>query len=159
MPYEPDQVNRENAPRSTPARYLFAFAAALAVVFVSARIDWSRRADLEATEYPTGLGDGAYYDPAVSMGTEPDIWAPNLKFTYQGEDHALYRRTFGGIEKDDGSMIAVAPESTGRYRVYTERAALEGETEVRFFLKVEEGAYIEFGDRKYQKDRELPPGH
>ena len=129
-------VSNSNTVRDTPGRILLAWS----VLFVSVVIlAW--RIHLHAdqydwVEYPTALGDAAYYS---QLGTN-DFYEPNLKFA--GHEKGLYRRLHQPTRRNDARMIRLGPESTGRFNVYRD-------TDNRLFLKTGDDAYIEFGERLF----------
>ena len=129
-------MSNSNTIRDTPGRILLAWAVLfVSVVILAWRIhlhpdqyDW--------TEYPTALGDSSYYS---SIGSN-DFFEPNLKFASQ--EKGLYRRLHQPTRRDDALMTRLGPESTRRFNVYQDPKG-------RIFLKSNEDAYIEFGERLF----------
>lgn len=139
-----------NESRDTPGRVLILWVIlVLSVVVFSWRLHFAG-AEFNWVEYPTGLGDTRYY---VAMIGENDFFGPNLKF--KGHEKGLFRRTFNPLKRDDARMRKVGVDSTGRHFVYMEMASQEPAPDKGarrsgpFFLKSDENAYIEFGERKY----------
>ncbi|MCP5557068.1 MAG: hypothetical protein H7A55_04895 [Verrucomicrobiaceae bacterium] len=129
-------MSNSNTVRDTPGRILLAWSVLfVSVVILAWRIhlhpnqyDW--------VEYPTALGDGAYYS---RIGAN-DFFEPNLKFP--GQEKGLYRRLHQPTRRNDARMTRMGPESTGRFNVYRD-------TDNRIFMKTGDDAYIEFGERLY----------
>lgn|GEM_PF-729558 len=144
----------QNTHRMTAARMLLVFAVAMFAVSLFALQIRAKREALEWVEYSTALGDVDYY-PTEGAGLVGgnDFWEPSLKFSER--PNGLYRRNFQGQSYDDGKMVLVDREATGRHNVYT--PSLRGSDrfepaqmgERRYFLKSGENLYIEFGPRKY----------
>ena len=123
------------------------------LVILSWRIH-ANRGEYDWAEYPTGLGDDRCY---TSLGKQ-DFFEPNLKFA--GHEGGLYRRNFKAVRREDADMVKLALESTGRFFVYTDEEPQERSkvASPRFYLKVADGEYLEFGERKYypSADEALP---
>ncbi len=140
-----------NLHRLTASRILLVFAVALFIVSLLALQIRLKRAQLEWIEYPTALGDQDFYDPAKGIGTN-DFHEPNLKFP--GRPEGIFRRSRDSSQRPDAEMLAVGRDLTGAFTVYTPRQSeglqshsLQSEKR-RYFLKVAEDHYIEFGERK-----------
>lgn len=116
----------------------------LPLVILSWRIH-ANQMDYDWAEYPTGLGDDRCY---TSLGKQ-DFFEPNLKFA--GHVNGLYRRNFKAVRREDANMTKVCLESTGRFFVYTDGDPDRPSQEAshRFYLKVADGEYLEFGERRY----------
>lgn len=131
-----------NVRRGTPGRLLLVWSCLLPVLVLFAWRVHAHRSSFEWVEYPTGLGDSAYY---TALGKN-DYYEPNLRVPGRGE--GLYRRMVNPVDRMDERMIKVAREQEGRVFVYSdaERAA---ESSTRFFVKSGEDRYLEFGQRKF----------
>lgn len=137
-----------NVIRDTPGRLLMAWALLFSsVVLLSWRIH-VHRAEYDWLEYPTALGDNAYYRLETGSGLGGnDFFEGNLKFELGGEEVVLFRQLHKPTRRRDVSMRKVVKESTDRHYVYTD-AVRDGETS-RFYLKSGEDEYITFGERLF----------
>jgi hypothetical protein len=137
-----------NVIRDTPGRLLMAWALLFSsLVLLSWRVH-VHRSEYDWLEYPTALGDRAYYGTAVGDGLGPnDFFEANLKFEVSGTDFELFRRLHQPTRRRDVSMRKVARENTGRFYVYTDGALDEDGT--KFFLKAGEDRYVTFGKRVF----------
>lgn len=155
----PDGVAGGNAIRDTPGRLLLAWAILFSsLVLLSWRIHVHRQ-EYDWLEYPSALGDEAYYDAkAAGVLGGNDFFEPNLKFSAGGTEAALYRRLHHPTRRRDVAMRKVAKEESGRFFVYTD--AVAGEGGWRFYLKAGEDRYVEFGERVFYPSYEqtLRPG-
>jgi len=134
-----------NQLRDTPGRLLLGWAVLLsALVILSWRI-YLHPADYEWTEYPTALGDTAFYS---GLGPEDDRYEANLKFA--GQEKGLFRRVEGTVEMDDSVMFKIAKESTGRCFVY-KPVTVTRDAEPPVYLKAGDNRYVEFGAKKFYK--------
>jgi hypothetical protein len=140
----------ENIQRDTSGRLLVAWAFLFTALVVLAWRIHLHPADYEWTEYPTALGDTAFY---TLLGPDDDRYEPNLKFDAQGK--GLFRRVEGTVEMDDAVMFKIAKESSGRCYVYKPVTAGRG-AEPPVYLKAADGRYVEFGVKKYYKPY-VPP--
>jgi hypothetical protein len=132
-----------NELRDTPGRMMLLWAALLLPLVIFA---WRVRlggGDYDWVEYPTALGDRAYY---TAMIGENDLLEPNLRFT--GHEKGLFRRQFDPRPRDDASMRKIEREATGRHFVYTDSKP-RADKQARYYLKTAENSFIEFGERKY----------
>lgn len=137
-----------NTLRDTPGRLLLAWS----LLFTSLVLfSWRVRihhADYDWLEYPTALGDKAWYDPAPGRGLGTnDFFEANLRFELGGQAQALFRRLHHPTRRRDSAMRKVAREEGGRFYVYQD-ARDDGPLK-RFYLKTGEDRYIEFGARLY----------
>ncbi len=137
-----------NVIRDTPGRLLLTWAILFAfLVLLSWRVH-VHHADYDWLEYPTALGDNDWYDPAPGKGLGGnDFFEPNLRFTAEGRPQVLFRHLHQPTTRRDVTMRKVAREESGRHFVYVEEKPADSGT--RFFLKVEEDRYIEFGERLF----------
>lgn len=134
-----------NQLRDTPGRLLLGWAVLLsALVILSWRI-YLHPADYEWTEYPTALGDTAFYS---GLGPADDRYEANLKFA--GQEKGLFRRVEGTVEMDDSVMFKIAKESTGRCFVY-KPVTVTRDDEPPVYLKAGDNRYVEFGAKKFYK--------
>lgn len=134
-----------NELRDTPGRLLLGWAVLFSALVVLAWRIHLHPADYEWTEYPTALGDSAFY---TQLGPDDDRYEPNLKFT--GQEKGLFRRVEGTVEMDDAVMFKIAKENSGRCFVYKPVTAGR-EAEPPVYLKAADGRYVEFGVKKYYK--------
>ncbi len=137
-----------NVIRDTPGRLLLAWG----LLFTSlVLLSWRVRvhhADYDWLEYPTALGDSAWYDPAPGRGLGAnDFFEPNLRFQLDGKPQALFRRLHQPTRRRDLTMRKRAREESGRFYVYADGHA--DEAGGRFYLKTGEDRYIEFGERLF----------
>lgn len=144
-----------NLHRLTASRILLVFAVALFVVSLLALQIRLKRDQLEWVEYPTALGDTDFYDPAGAIGAN-DFYEPNLRFAERPD--GIFRRNHKPQERRDEHMFSAGQDATGSYTIYTPRdreanrlRPVEGKNR-RYFLKVGEDRYVEFGERKYWPD-------
>ena len=137
-----------NELRDTPGRLLLGWAVLFSALVVLAWRIHLHPADYEWTEYPTALGDTAYYSV---LGPEDDRYDPNLKF--HGQEEGLYRRAEQPQSYDDAIMFKLARESGGRCHVYKPVTA-ERDSKPPVYLKVADNSYIEFGAKKYYRPYE-----
>ncbi len=135
-----------NTIRDTPGRLLLAWALLFtSLVLLSWRVH-VHHADYDWLEYPTALGDNAWYDPAPGRGLgSNDLFEGNLQFTLNGGALTLYRRLHQPTTRRDASMRKVARDAGDRHYVYRDPAGKEG----LFYLKTGEDRYIEFGERLF----------
>jgi len=135
-----------NAIRDTPGRLLMAWALLFSsLVLLSWRIH-VHRAEYDWLEYPTALGDKNYYRLEGGRGLgKNDFFEGNLQFTLEGEAVTLFRQLHQPTRRKDGQMRKVAKDVTGRFFVYTDEAAVGGES--KFYLKAGEDQYVTFGER------------
>lgn len=127
--------------RDTAGRLLFGWAVLMACLVILAwRIHWNA-GSYEWTEYPTALGDTAYY---TALGKD-DRYEPNL--TIPGRAKGLYRRNVDPLPFEDAAMLKLTLESTGQHQVY-QRAQDHGSSTASVYLKNGENRYVEFGTRK-----------
>ena len=134
--------------RDTPGRLLMAWALLFSsLVLLSWRIH-VHRAEYDWLEYPTALGDKNYYrlESGLGLGAN-DFFEGNLQFTLGGESVTLFRQLHQQTRRKDGRMRKVAKDVTGRFYVYTDEAAREGEN--KFYLKAGEDQYVTFGERLF----------
>ena len=135
-----------NTVRDTPGRLLLAWSLLFSsLVLLSWRIH-VHRAEYDWLEYPTALGDKAYYQPEGAGGLgQNDFFQPNLKFSVAGERLELYRQLQSPTRRRDVNMRRVAREESGRFYVYTDSKAVEEKP--RYYLKAGEDSYFAFGER------------
>jgi hypothetical protein len=134
-----------NQLRDTPGRLLLGWAVLFSALVLLA---WRIRlhpADYEWTEYPTALGDEAYY---TQLGPEDDRYEPNLKFAGQGS--GLFRRIEDTVVFDDAVMFKIARENLGKCLVYKPVTASR-DAEPPVYLKAGENRYVEFGGKKFYR--------
>lgn len=155
-----------NVIRDTPGRLLMVWAFLFAfLVLLSWRIH-VHRADYDWLEYPTALGDRAYYGLAKGEGLGgDDLVEANLRFVLDGEPQALFRRLVRPTRRKDVRMRKVARDESERFYIYTDEVAkadADGVVKPRFYLKAGEDAYIEFGEKvffpSFEATRQNPPG-
>ncbi len=94
----------------------------------------------------SGLGDSAYYESF----TNDDFHQAVLFFAQKPK--GSFRRSDELEPREDGSMLRLATENSGKYVVYTEaqpKTDEEGRKITRYFLKAGEGMYVEFGERNH----------
>ncbi len=133
---------RANEFRDTAGRLLLGWAVLMtSLVILAWRIHLNPQG-YEWTEYPTALGDTAYY---AALGKD-DKYEPNLRF--EGVREGLYRRTEHPVVFEDASMLKIGPEATGKHLVY-QRAEHYGNKLAPVYLKSGENRYMEFGARKF----------
>lgn len=138
----------ENIQRDTSGRLLLAWALLFTALVVLAWRIHLHPADYEWTEYPTALGDTAYY---TQLGPDDDRYEPNLKFP--GEEKGLFRRIEDTVAFPDASMMKVARENSGRLHVY-QRGPARRDAEAPVYLKAGEDRYVEFGAKKFYRPYE-----
>jgi len=137
-----------NEIRDTPGRLLMAWALLFSSLVLLAWRIHVHRAEYDWLEYPTALGDNAYYDPAAGRGLGGnDFFESNLRFVIDGKEQAAYRRLHEPTRRRDVRMRKVARDAGGRFYVYVDEAE-KAET-TRLYLKAGEDRYIEFGERLY----------
>lgn len=125
---------------------LLAFAVALLLAAFGA---WShsRQAAIIRVIVPlSGLGDAAYYTTI----SENDFYSPALVFPEI--PRGIFRRTVKPMHREDGKMLFVAKESSGKFSVYTDAKPKPGPTgglTRRWYLKTTDNHYVEFGERKF----------
>jgi len=162
------QSQTGNVMRDTPGRLLLVWALLFTfLVLLSWRIH-VHRADYDWLEYPTALGDTAYYRPELGAelpGGGDDRLEGNLRFRLGEETLVLYRRLVKPTRRKDVRMRKVAKEESGAFYVYTDavpKLDAEGRVKWRFYLKAGEDAYIEFGEKlffpTFEQTRSLPNG-
>lgn len=137
-----------NSIRDTPGRLLLAWG----LLFTSlVLLSWRVRvhhADYDWLEYPTALGDTAWYDPAPGRGLAGnDFHQANLRFTLSGKPQEAYRRLHQPTRRRDLAMRKVAREESGRFYVYADSGS--SGTRKSVYLKTGEDQYIEFGERRF----------
>ena len=138
----------DNVIRDTPGRLLLAWG----LLFTSlVLLSWRVRvhhADYDWLEYPTALGDTAWYDPTPGRGLAAnDFFDPNLRFNLAGKPQEAYRRLHQPTRRRDLSMRKVARDESGRFYVYADSRSSESPR--RYYLKTGEDRYIEFGERLF----------
>ena len=144
-----------NELRDTPGRLMLLWAAFVVPLVIFAWRVHLAPDDYGWAEYPTALGDKAYYQAMIGAN---DFLEPNLRFT--GHEKGLFRRQFNPETRDDSDMWKIEKESTGRHFVYTDartRPQSGSPPPKRYFLKAGENAYLEFGARKYYPADPLGP--
>lgn len=133
---------RANEFRDTAGRLLLGWAVLLtALVILAWRIHLNPQG-YEWTEYPTALGDTAYY---TSLGKD-DRYEPNLR--YEGSPQGLYRRVEEPVTLEDAAMLKLAREPAGGHLVYQKAQDFESKA-APVYLKSGENRYVEFGARKF----------
>ncbi|MCB1227913.1 MAG: hypothetical protein KDK99_19000 [Verrucomicrobiales bacterium] len=153
-----------NIIRDTPGLLLLIWGGLMSsLVLLSWRIHL-RASEYDWLEFPTALGDRAYYDPGptgdveglVRNGSaqplgENDFFEANLVFEKEGERLALYRRLHRPTHRDDARMLKVARDQTGRFHVYqkAEAGTRQRQASGPYYLKAAEDAFIEFGEKKF----------
>lgn len=135
-----------NQLRDTPGRLLLGWAVLLSALVILAWRIHLHPADYEWSEYPTALGDTAFY---TLLGPEDDRYEPNLKF--HGNEKGLFRRVEQSLPMDDAMMYKIAKEGSGRWFVYKPVTARR-DPEPPVYLKSDNDRYIEFGARKFYKN-------
>jgi hypothetical protein len=151
------EVGGGNVLRDTPGRLLMGWALLFsAVVLLSWRVQ-VHRAEWEWLEYPTGLGDGVWYDAGAGLRgvAVEDFYAANLVFTWEGRRYELFRRLHEPTRRKDARMVKVGRDQESGLVVYREEKRVEP---VRFFLKAGDGLYLEFGERLYYQRYEQVKG-
>ncbi|MBE7497206.1 MAG: hypothetical protein HS117_19870 [Verrucomicrobiaceae bacterium] len=133
-----------NELRDTPGRLLLGWTLLLPALVILAWRIHLHPADYEWTEYPTALGDTAYYS---HIGPDDDRYTPNLKF---GGGEGWFRRVESPQTMDDAVMFKLGRDATGRYLVYQPATAAPG-AQPPFYLKAGENSYVEFGSRKFYR--------
>jgi hypothetical protein len=133
-----------NIIRDTPGRLLLGWAALLSTLVILAWRIHLHPADYEWTEYPTALGDVAYY---TAIGAE-DLYEANLKLP--GEEKGHFRRSEVTMTRDDAGMMKLRREASGRFFIYKPAGEVMDGTPP-LYLKAGENAYVEFGPRKFYK--------
>ena len=134
-----------NELRDTPGRLLLGWAVLFSALVLLAWRIHLHPADYEWTEYPTALGDEAWY---TQIGPEDDRYEPNLKF--EGLRGGLFRHIEDTVTMDDAVMFKLARESTGRFFVYKPVTAAR-DAEPPLYLKAGENRYVEFGAKRFYK--------
>ena len=138
-----------NLQRGTAGRFLLGWALLMSGALLFAWRVQLHPADYSWVEWPTALGDRTYYGKI----SDNDFYQPVLRF--EGHDQGLYRRTVNPVPRDDARMMRLAREATGTFFVYT-----EPKHQQRFFLKVADDRYVEFGERlfwpEYQPPKAIP---
>ncbi len=144
-----DMPPAANVIRDTPGRLLLAWALLFTSLVLFAWRVHVHHADYDWLEYPTALGDNAWYDPAPGRGlSENDLFEAGLKFTLDGKPRALFRRLQHPTRRRDVTMRKVARDDSGRFLIYADTADSDG-AGTRFYLKTGEDSYIEFGERLF----------
>ncbi len=138
----PSTTGEGNELRDTPGRLLLGWAVLMVSLVILAWRVHLNPADYEWTEYPTALGDTAYY---TALGTE-DRYEPNLRLA--GREKGLYLRSAEAVTFDDATMLKLTRESTGRHLVYqrAEDFGVDAAPAI-VYLKSGENRYVEFGAR------------
>jgi hypothetical protein len=95
----------------------------------------------DSSDYPTALGDTAYYTQPMSEGGN-DFYEPALHFPAAPE--GLFRQTVNPIVKADRLMLARGTEASGKHTVYVEKKRPDSG---RYFLKTADDHYVAFGQR------------
>ena len=154
-------MSSDNQVRDTPGRLLLGWGVLLSsLVLLSWRIHL-HQAEYDWVEYPTALGDRAYYEvgpsgeienwvrngPGRALG-EVDFYQPNLKFELEGKSFELFRRMHQPTPRDDARMRKVAMDRTGQFYIYTDSKTKDGVAS-RYYLKAAEDGFIEFGEKKF----------
>ncbi|MFN7562125.1 MAG: hypothetical protein ACK5TH_10130 [Prosthecobacter sp.] len=134
-----------NQLRDTPGRLLLGWAVLLSALVILAWRIHLHPADYEWTEYPTALGDSAFYS---ELGPEDDRYEANLRFA--GQEKGLFRRIEDMVAMEDAVMFKIAKESTGRCFVYKPVSAPR-DAEPPVYLKAGDNLYVEFGAKKFYK--------
>ena len=138
-----------NLQRGTAGRFLLGWALLMSGGLLLAWRVQLHPGDYQWVEWPTALGDRAYYGKI----SDNDFYQAVLRF--EGQDEGLYRRTVNPLRRDDARMMRVGKESTGTFFVY-----IEPKHPNRFFLKAAENRYVEFGERlfwpEYQPPKAIP---
>ena len=131
-----------NIRRNTPERFLLGFTVAALVVAVLAFLMRGDRDRIEWVDYPTALGDRAYYS---ALG-DNDLHEANLRIAGQELPSGHFRQSLEPVPYDDATMVRVGREAEGRHTVYQ---PAEGNTRNLYFLKAGENLYHAFGERKH----------
>ena len=134
----------DNQSADTPARILIVFVVIAGIITCWAVYDLVERQKLEGVEYPTGIGDRAYYRTPLG---DDDFANPNLKFP--GREQGFFRLNLNPVSKPDEKMRRVADEPGGLHIYVDTRKADAGQP--RYYLKSDEGKYIEFGPERGAK--------
>ena len=140
-----------NIQRDTSGRLLLAWALLFTALVVLAWRIYLHPADYEWTEYPTALGDTAYY---TQLGPDDDRYEPNLKFA--GQEDGLFRRAERPVVMDDAVMFKMGRESSGRFFLYKPVTA-ERDEKPPVYLKSAENRYMEFGAKRFYRPYEPKP--
>ncbi len=139
-----------NQHRGSAGKTLLAFALLAAVVAAFSLYLRATRDKNEFVSYPTALGDTDLY--TTELGPGFDMFFPNLVFEGMPESLApgLYRRNHGPVTIRDSRVTRLAREKGDRHWVYS-TPSHDGKTS-RYFLKVADDSFIEFGEQKYFRD-------
>ena len=127
-----------NLPRSTPGRLLVLWAGLMTWVLIFSWRVHVNRVDYDWCEYPTGLGDGDYYQP----NTPADYHSPVLKFP--GHPEGLYRRSGKPLVRSDAAMTRLVRDFSGKLFVYS-----DNKKKASFYVKAADDRYLEFGERRF----------
>ena len=133
-----------NTARGTPGIMLSVIATGLVV---AAFTGWEMRlqhGSVDDVFLISGLGDKTVYLPRDEDFHEASIMLP-------GRPHGLYRRGVAPLAMPDEAMFRVVTDSTSGLAIYTDDAS-PGPAHMRCFLKVTDGAYMEFGERNHWPD-------
>ncbi|CAN5345115.1 hypothetical protein BH23VER1_BH23VER1_15950 [soil metagenome] len=140
-----------NEHRDTAGRTLVGFAVVVALVAVATGQDWWEKMDLELILLPTAVEDQDYY---AGLG-ENDFEAPNLVF-WGAPDGALrlsptplMLRDFRMrklVDRRTGVFTRDADDKVFVYRYEKDDFDAGSGIPARYFLKVSDNQYLEFGD-------------
>ena len=130
-----------NTARGTPGIMLSVIATGLVVAAFTAWETRLHRGSGDEVFLISGLGDRMVYLPRDEDFHEASI-------TLQGRSHGLFRRGVSAVAMPDEAMFRVASDPASGLVIYTDDAS-PGLGSMRCFLKVSDGAYMEFGDRNH----------
>lgn len=134
-----------NQTRGTPGIILCLFTTAVVLSTLAAWENRLRKAEKSNIEQLSALGDHAFY----AITGDEDLNAPHLVFPQQ--PRGIFRRGSSPVPRDDGRMLRVAVEKSGRWNVYSDGDPMDKPDmgRQRFFLKSGDGEYFEFGERNH----------